>query len=206
MVNGSYIALTFDDGPHATNTSKLLDLAEQTGIKLTFFVVGECVQKNPNILRRASVEGHEIGNHSWSHPNLAKLSDEHIRTELKATHQLVADIVGTEPKLMRPPYGELSQIQRQWIRDEFNYTIVLWDVDPVDWERPGSNIVATRIISNTRASSIVLSHDTLSPTIQAMPEVFDTLLQKGFTFVTVSKLLALKKGVVEKNLNGSMEQ
>src|SRR5690348_5631892 len=88
-VDGPYIAMTFDDGPHASNTAKLLDMAAKRHIKLTFFVLGECVQQNPAVLQREVAEGHEIGNHSWSHPDLAKLSDEAVRSQLQRTDDLI---------------------------------------------------------------------------------------------------------------------
>jgi peptidoglycan/xylan/chitin deacetylase (PgdA/CDA1 family) len=189
-VDGPYIAMTFDDGPHATNTPKLLDMAAQRHIKLTFFVIGQCVEQNPAILRREVAEGHEIGNHSWSHPNLAKLSDDGVRTQLQQTEDIIVKTIGIKPKLMRPPYGELTKRQRQWVNRDFGYKIILWDVDPADWKRPGSNIVAQRIIAGARPGSIILSHDIHPPTIAAMPQVFDTLLAKGFKFVTVSELIS----------------
>ena len=80
--------MTFDDGPHATNTPKLLEMAAERHIKLTFFVLGECVEQNPDVLRREVTEGHEIGNHSWSHPNLAKLSDADVRSQLQRTEDI----------------------------------------------------------------------------------------------------------------------
>ncbi len=190
-VDGPYIAMTFDDGPHATNTPKLLDMAAKRHIKLTFFVIGQCVEQNPAVLRREVAEGHEIGNHTWSHPNLAKLSDDGVRTQLQETEDIIAKTVGIKPKLMRPPYGELTKRQRQWVNHDFGYKIILWDVDPVDWKRPGSNVVAQRIIAGARPGSIILSHDIHPGTIAAMPQVFDTLLAKGFKFVTVSELISL---------------
>jgi peptidoglycan/xylan/chitin deacetylase (PgdA/CDA1 family) len=193
-VDGPYIAMTFDDGPHATNTPKLLDMAAKRHTKLTFFVLGECVQQNPAVLQREVAEGHEIGNHSWSHPNLAKLSDEAVRSQLRRTDDLIVKTVGVKPKLMRPPYGELTKRQRIWINHDFNYKVILWDVDPLDWKRPGPSVVASRIIAGTRPGSIILSHDIHPPTIEAMPQVFDALLAKGFKFVTVSELLAMDKG------------
>ncbi|SRR6266496_205980 len=193
-VDGPYIAMTFDDGPHATNTPKLLDMAAKRHIKLTFFVLGECIEQNPDVLRREMAEGNEIGNHSWSHPNLARLSDEGVRTQLQRTEDIIVKTIGARPKLMRPPYGELTKRQRQWVNRDFGYKIILWDVDPLDWKRPGSDVVARRIIAGTRPGSIILSHDIHPPTIAAMPQVFDTLLEKGFKFVTVSELLAMDKG------------
>jgi peptidoglycan-N-acetylglucosamine deacetylase len=193
-VDGPYIAMTFDDGPHATNTPKLLEMAAERHIKLTFFVIGECVAQNPDVLRREVAEGHEIGNHSWSHPNLAKLSDEGLRTQLRRTEDIIVKTAGIKPKLMRPPYGELTKRQRILVNHEFGYKVILWDVDPLDWKRPGSDIVAQRIIAGARPGSIILSHDIHPPTIAAMPQVFDALLAKGFKFVTVSELLAMDKG------------
>jgi peptidoglycan/xylan/chitin deacetylase (PgdA/CDA1 family) len=193
-VDGPYIAMSFDDGPHATNTPKLLELAAKRQIKLTFFVLGECVEQNPDVLRREVAEGHEIGNHSWSHPNLAKLSDERVRSQLQRTEDIIIKTAGVKPKLMRPPYGELTKRQRILVNREFGYKVILWDVDPLDWKRPGPSVVARRIIAGARPGSIILSHDIHPPTIEAMPQVFDALLAKGFKFVTVSELLAMDKG------------
>ena len=193
-VDGPYIAMTFDDGPHATNTAKLLEMAAARHIKLTFFVLGECVEQNSDVLRREVAEGHEIGSHSWSHPNLAKLSHADVRSQLQRTEDLIEKTAGIKPKLMRPPYGELTKRQRILVNHEFGYKVILWDVDPLDWKRPGPNVVAQRIIAGARPGSIILSHDIHPPTIAAMPQVFDALLAKGFKFVTVSELLAMDKG------------
>ena len=193
-VDGPYIAMTFDDGPHATNTPKLLEMAAKRHIKLTFFVLGECVQQNPTVLQREVAEGHEIGNHSWSHPNLAKLSDQAVRSQLQRTEDIIFKTAGVKPKLMRPPYGELTKRQRIWVNHDFGYKVILWDVDPLDWKRPGPSVVARRITAGARPGSIILSHDIHPPTIEAMPQVFDALLAKGFKFVPVSELLAMNKG------------
>jgi peptidoglycan/xylan/chitin deacetylase (PgdA/CDA1 family) len=193
-VDGPYIAMTFDDGPHATNTPTLLEMAAKRHIKLTFFVLGECIEQNPDVLRREVAEGHEIGNHSWSHPNLAKLADEGVRAQLQRTEDIIVKTTGIKPKLMRPAYGELTKRQRILVNHDFDYKVILWDVDPLDWKRPGPNVVAQRIIAGARPGSIILSHDIHPPTIAAMPQVFDALLAKGFKFVTVSELLAMDKG------------
>jgi peptidoglycan-N-acetylglucosamine deacetylase len=193
-VEGPYIAMTFDDGPHATNTPTLLEMAAKRHIKLTFFVLGECIEQNPDVLRREVAEGHEIGNHSWSHPNLAKLSDESVRTQLQRTEDIIVKTTGVKPRLMRPAYGELTKRQRILVNHDFSYKVILWDVDPLDWKRPGPNVVAQRIVTGVRPGSIILAHDIHPSTIAAMPQVFDALLAKGFKFVTVSELLAMDKG------------
>jgi peptidoglycan-N-acetylglucosamine deacetylase len=188
-VDGPYIAMTFDDGPSATLTPKLLDLLAAHDIKATFFVIGENVAEHPDIVARAAREGHEIANHSWSHPNLAKMSDAGVRRQLLQTDEAIKSATGTRPTLLRPPYGSITEREKRWIHDEFGYQIVLWDVDPYDWKRPGPAVVRNRILQETRPGSIVLSHDIHPGTIEAMPSTFDALKAKGFKFVTVSELI-----------------
>ena len=190
-VDGPFIALTFDDGPNATLTPKLLDLLAARHLKATFFVVGQNAADHPEVLKRAVREGHEIGNHSWSHPNLGKMSDDGVRRELQKTEDAIVAAIGKKPTLMRPPYGSITARQKKWIHEEFGYRIILWDVDPLDWKRPGPSVVTARILKETKAGSIVLAHDIHPPTIEAMPATFDQLMKKGFKSVTVTELLAM---------------
>ena len=183
--------MTFDDGPSATLTPKLLDLLAAHHIKATFFVIGENVAEHPEIVSRAAREGHEIANHSWSHPNLGKMSDESVRRQLRQTDDAIKSATGKRPTLMRPPYGSITAREKRWIHDEFGYDIILWDVDPYDWKRPGPAVVRARILKETRPGSIVLSHDIHPGTIEAMPSTFDELEAKGFKFVTVSELIRM---------------
>jgi peptidoglycan/xylan/chitin deacetylase (PgdA/CDA1 family) len=199
-VDGPYIAMTFDDGPSEKLTPKLLNLLAARHIKATFFVVGQNAADHPEILQRAVSEGHEIGNHSWSHPNFGKMSDEKVRRELKTTEDAITKACGVRPTLMRPPYGSLTKRQERWIHDEFGYQIILWDVDPLDWKRPGAKVVTSRIVKETRPGSIVLSHDIHPGTIEAMPETLSELEAKGFKFVTVSELIAMAKPATPKPL------
>jgi peptidoglycan/xylan/chitin deacetylase (PgdA/CDA1 family) len=188
-VDDPYIAMTFDDGPHASFTPKLLDLLAARHIKVTFFVLGECVEQNPEVLRRAAREGHEIANHSWSHPQLSKMSDEAVRSQLRRTDDIIKSITGKRPTLFRPPYGAITARQKKWIHDEFGYQIIMWDVDPLDWKDPGPAAVTNRILRETRPGSIVLSHDIHHGTVEAAPATFEQLANKGFKFVTTSELL-----------------
>ena len=185
--------MTFDDGPQEKLTPKLLDLLAQHHVKATFFVIGQNVAEHPEIVARAAREGHEIGNHSWSHPNLAKMSEESIRRQLRQTDDAIRDAIGRRPTLMRPPYGNLTTRQKQWVHQEFGYRIILWDVDPFDWKRPGPAVICNRIMTETRPGSIVLSHDIHAGTIQAMPDTLNQLEAKGYKFVTVSELIAMAK-------------
>jgi len=197
-VDGPYIAMTFDDGPSAANTPRLLDLAAKDHIKLTFFLIGENVVHNQKLAQRELAEGHEIGNHSYTHPDLAKMSDDAVRAEIQKTQDAIIAATGYKPVLFRPPYGAFTARQRAWASHDFGVKIILWEVDPLDWKNPGPDVVASRIITAVHPGDIILSHDIHSGTVAAMPKVFDTLLAKGYKFVTVSELLAMDKGPAAK--------
>lgn len=192
-VDGPYIAMTFDDGPSEKLTPELLDILAQHHIHATFFVIGKNVVEHPEIVQRAVREGHEIGNHSWTHPLFARMQDASVRAELQKTDDAIRAAIGARPVLMRPPYGSITARQKKWIYLEFGYRSILWDVDPLDWKRPGPAVVTRRIVKETRPGSIILSHDIHPGTIAAMPDTFDQLQAKGFKFVTVSELIAMGK-------------
>ncbi len=192
LVSGKYIAMTFDDGPHPQNTPRLLDILRARNIKATFFVIGRSVDLYPKIVRRTVAEGHEIGNHTHTHRLLTKLGDDQLRGELSRCRDAVARAASYQMRVMRPPYGGLLQRQRQLVHAEFGYPTILWSVDPLDWKRPGPAVVTSRILSGTNAGGIVLAHDLHAPTVDAMPATLDGLLRRGFQFVTVSQLLAMK--------------
>lgn len=191
-VKEPFIAMTFDDGPSATLTPKLLDLLKERHLHVTFFVLGENVKAHPEILRRAVAEGHEIGNHSWDHPVLSRMSDEAVRSQLNRTRDQITAATGRPVTLMRPPYGAITPEQKKWFHDDLGYKIILWAVDPLDWRRPGPEAVHQRIVKETHDGSIILSHDIHPGTVEAMPATLDDLLGKGFKFVTVSELLAME--------------
>ncbi len=184
-----YIALTFDDGPHPTNTPRLLDILKQRNVKATFYVVGTNVKRYPQIMRRIVAEGHEVANHTVTHGYLTKMSDAAVRKELADARDAIIAVTGVTPKTMRPPYGAISSAQKAWIRREFGYPSILWSVDPMDWKRPGSSVVTQRLVSGARPGGILLVHDIHAPTIDAIPSTVDQLLAKGFQFVTVTELL-----------------
>lgn len=196
LVSGNYIAMTFDDGPHPQNTPRLLDILRARNIKATFYVIGRSVDLYPQIVRRTVAEGHEIGNHTHTHRLLSKLGDSEVRNELARCRDAVARAAGVQMRTMRPPYGGLLQRQREMVRAEFGYPTILWSVDPLDWKRPGPSVVTSRILSGTTSGAIVLAHDLHASTVDAMPATFDGLLRRGFKFVTVSQLLAMKTEAV----------
>ena len=191
-VGQPFVAMTFDDGPHPRNTPRLLDMLRERNIKATFYVIGRNVDLYPALTRRIVAEGHEIGNHTYTHGNLTKMSDEKVRGELNRCRESIAKATGVQPRTMRPPYGALLQRQRSWIHGEYGYPTILWSVDPRDWQRPGPSVVTSRILSGTTPGAIILAHDLHAPTVDAMPSTLDGLLRKGYKCVTVSQRLAMK--------------
>jgi peptidoglycan/xylan/chitin deacetylase (PgdA/CDA1 family) len=189
--NSRHIALTFDDGPVAANTTRVLDMLKRRNIKATFYVIGERVQRNPALTRRIVAEGHEIGNHTWTHGKLTSMSDTKVRWELDKTRDAVVAATGVKPRTMRPPYGALRSSQRSWIFREYGYPTILWNVDPEDWKKPGVSVVRNRILSGTNNGSIILLHDLHKSSVDAVPSTVDALLRRGYKFVTVSQLIAL---------------
>lgn len=190
-VPGPYVALTFDDGPHATHTPRLLDILRARNVKATFYVIGKNVDLYPGIVRRTVAEGHEIGNHTYTHPKLSALGMDRVLTEIRKTDEAVIRACGVRPRTLRPPYGALLQSQRQIIHSTLGYPTIMWSVDPLDWKRPGSSVVTSRIIGGTNNGAIILVHDLHGSSVDAMPATVDTLLRKGYRFVTVSQLLAM---------------
>ncbi|MEO8204589.1 MAG: polysaccharide deacetylase family protein [Chthoniobacterales bacterium] len=194
------IAITFDDGPAAKLTPQLLDLLKEHNIKATFFVLGQMVEQNPDILRRAAAEGHEIASHTWDHKALNRISAEAVASELSRTTQIITEVTGKKPTLMRPPYGATNPALNKRIYEEFGQKVILWSVDPFDWKNPGSAVITSRILSQTQPGGIILSHDIHAGTIKAMPDTLDQLKAKGYRFVTVSELLSMDKGPAPKPL------
>ena len=190
-VPGPYVALTFDDGPHATNTPRLLDILRARNVKATFYVIGKSVDAYPGILRRTVAEGHEIGNHTYTHSKLSSMSEASVIGEIRKCDDAIMRAAGIRPKTLRPPYGALLQGQRQMVHSQFGYPTIMWSVDPMDWKRPGVSVVTSRIISGTNNGAIILVHDLHSTSVDAMPATIDALLRKGYRFVTVSQLLAM---------------
>jgi peptidoglycan/xylan/chitin deacetylase (PgdA/CDA1 family) len=197
-VDGPYIAMTFDDGPHGVNTPRLLDMLKQRKIHATFFFVGQCVEEFPDIVKRIVAEGHEVGNHSWSHPQLSKMNDAAVHEQLQKTQDAIVQACGVTPKVMRPPYGAFTSRQCAWAHGTWGYKVILWDVDPLDWKVRNAEHVKAEILKQTVNGSIILSHDIHKTTVDAMPETLDTLLSKGYKFVTVSELLAMDRPVAPR--------
>jgi len=192
-VDQPVIAMTFDDGPSAVLTPRLLDILKQRNIKVTFFVLGERVHEHPEIIQRALAEGQEIANHSWDHKYLTKVGEGGLQHELADTSAEITKATGKPVTLMRPPGGYHNPSLDRTIEKEYGMKVIMWSVDPDDWKRPGPQAIEQRILKETKPGSIILSHDIHPGTIKAMPATLDALLAKGYKFVTVTELLAMEK-------------
>ena len=179
-----YIALTFDDGPHPVYTPKILDLLEYYNVKATFFVVGQRVHGNEAILRRMIQDGDEIGNHTWSHPKLTRLSNKKIQKEVRDDQQIIMKSAGYEAKLFRPPYGSYNALTKKVIGMPF----ILWTIDTLDWKNQKTDIIVQRIIRKAGRGSIILLHDIHASALEVMKIIIPQLKKSGFIFVTVSEL------------------
>jgi len=187
------IALTFDDGPRQKSTVDLLVQLETLRIPATFFVLGQMVEKSPAVLKRvaASQCGHQIGNHSWSHPHFRSLTDDQIKDEISKTEDLIENTLGESViKLMRPPWGEATASQRKMITS-LGYQLVFWNLDSNDWNHhvhKNAADISNFILKNIKDGQIVLAHDIHDRTIEAMKILLPQLKQRGFLFATVSQL------------------
>ena len=192
------VAITFDDGPDPVWTPKILNILKAANIKAAFFLVGVNAEHYPALVRRIVDEGHEIGNHTYYHPNLALCWPEHIRLELNATQLLIETITGRATTLFRPPYAadtspsQLSELTPLQIAQDLDYLVVLENIDPQDWARPGADIILQRVKQQRRDGSIILLHDAggdRSQTVEALPKILDWLHTRGDSVVPLSTLL-----------------
>lgn len=184
-VEAPKIALTFDDGPSAAWTPVLLDGLKERGVKATFFLIGENADKNPEIVKRMAEEGHLIGNHTYHHVELTKVSENEARLELADTSAVIVRITGKEPEYMRPPFGAW---QRKLER-EIQMLPVLWTIDPLDWTTENQDEIVNKVVTEAEENDIILLHDCYKSSIEAGLRIVDILQEEGFVFVTVDELL-----------------
>jgi peptidoglycan/xylan/chitin deacetylase (PgdA/CDA1 family) len=181
------VALTFDDGPGRYTDALLRSLAAYRA-RATFFVVGQNVAAYPGIVRRTYAAGHEIGSHTWSHPDLTKLPAASVRSQFARTDKAIKRAIGIRPELVRPPYGAFNAT----VRRQAKRPVVMWSVDTLDWRFRNSAKVARKAIKSVRPGSVILFHDIHPSTVRAIPRVLKSLSKRGYRFVTVSQLFGGK--------------
>lgn len=190
-----YIALTFDDGPHAKNTAYLLNELEARNVKATFFILGNRISGNTSIVQKMIDDKHEIGGHTFNHKELNKLNSKQINKEITDTNTELFEYFGIKTTVFRPPYGSVNKNVIQIIKD-YNMPIILWNVDPLDWKYQDAQRVSKHIIQKAQNGDIILLHDMFKSSAEAAIIVVDELTKKGFKFLTVTELLSLQGEVL----------
>lgn len=188
--NGPVIALTFDDGPYPKVTGHILDVLEKNGVCATFFVLGSRIEGREDVLTRMEELGCEIGNHSFSHADLTRLSKADCQRELSDTDAEIRRVTGHEASVVRPPYGYYNKT----VMSAAERPLILWTVDTNDWRGKAPGEIADYVIQQAKEGSVILMHDQQTQTADAMEMIIPTLIDEGFRFVTVSELIRLTGG------------
>lgn len=185
--HGNQIAITFDDGPTPGVTNLILDELKRRNIPSTFFMLGSRVAAAPNLAKRIVADGHEVGNHTFSHPKLDAWDDERVRSEIYRAQSVFQNVLGLRPRWFRPPYGAIRPDQYKLV-EYFGLSIAMWSVDSLDWKFP-ETIIIKGVCDQTKPGSIILFHDLHKTTASCIGETIDRLLKIGFCFNTLSSLL-----------------
>lgn len=183
--NAKRVALTFDDGPDPAVTMRILETLEKYDAKATFFMLGSRVEFYPEIAKNVQEAGHELGNHSWTHPDLSKASTEKIFNEINRTSSIIEEVTGEKPYSFRPPYGAFNDVVMQ----QTDLPVALWDVDTLDWKHRNGQQLLASIKNHVKDGSIILMHDIHPSTADGLDAAMAYLQENGFIFVPVSDLL-----------------
>lgn len=183
-----YAALTFDDGPKAGTTGPLLDGLRERGAAATFFVIGEQIEGNEDLIRRMAAEGHQIGNHTYSHVRLLDTDRDAVVEEIHKTEVLLDDLLGDGDYWLRPPYGYIDSSRAALV----GTPMVYWSLDPQDWKWLNSDRVTEYVVENIRPGDVVLLHDFYPTSVDAALRIIDALQEEGYCFVTVEELFRIQ--------------
>ena len=185
---GNRVALTFDDGPTPGVTGLILDELKRRNLHATFFMIGQRIAAAPDLARRVLAEGHDVGNHTFTHPNLTTLADQQVEAEIQKTQDIMGEVLNHRAVWFRPPYGTLRQKQAG-ILQKAGLRVVLWNVSTEDWSQPGESKIVGTVLAETTPGSIILCHDLYPQTANSVGPILDGLLERGFLPATLSALL-----------------
>ncbi|GAA3879011.1 polysaccharide deacetylase family protein [Streptomyces sedi] len=183
------IALTFDSAP-SEHTPELLEILREEEVPVTFFLLGKNhIDTYPELVTRMVDEGHELANHTWTHPRLTEIDRDEVREELERTQEAIAELTGVTPTLMRPPQGRTDDTVGE-VSEELGLAQILWSVTAKDYETTDSDLIESRVMEDADRDGIILLHDLYDGTVPAVPGIIEKLKAEDYTFVTVSQLLA----------------
>lgn len=191
------VAFTFDDGPNSETTNKLLDNLDKYNARVTFFVVGNRINNNTDTLKRAYDMGNQIGSHSYSHRNFFKIDETKILEEVQNTNNVIKEVIGVEPTIIRPPYGNTNSD----IKNIYNMYTILWNLDTEDWKSKDADKIVEYILNNVHDGAIILLHDIYDTSIDATLRAMEILEQEGYAFVTIDEMAQIKNVELDKNIN-----
>ena len=183
------VALTFDDGPSSSTTTALLDILSEKNTPATFFMLGYMAESNPDIVKRAEREGHEVASHTMYHQNLIWLNPSDIASDIGTANSVFSNILDRTPILTRPPYGNTNEA----VRAVVGTPLILWSVDSQDWKNRDASSIITTTMDQVHDGAIILMHDIYPTTVDAVPIIIDTLRSQGYEFATVSELADFRK-------------
>lgn len=178
------VALTFDDGPNAKYTGILLDGLKERGVKASFFLIGECIEGNEDLVKRMDEEGHLVGVHCLYHTDLTREELETANHQLEQTKSMIEEVTGKTPEYVRPPFGNWNET----LGDKVSMEPVFWNVDSVDWKLKNTSRIVNKVMKGTKNGDIILMHDEFQTSVEAALQIIDNLLTNGYTFVTVDEL------------------
>lgn len=179
---------TFDDGPNRNYSPEILKILDKYDARATFFVIGEEAEKVPNLLQKEKEHGCVIGNHTYSHINLETASKKEFMSQVTKTNDIVKSAVGYSPKCLRPPYGSIAKSGKKELLNKLGMKTVLWDVDPQDWSRPGTQNIINHVLKYIQPGEIILMHDgggDRSESVAALETIMKTLSDKGWVFKSI---------------------
>ena len=185
------IALTFDDGPSRRNTQEILSILKEYGVSATFFVIGENAEKDPDRIRMIFDEGHEIGNHTYTHAYISQISEDALRKEIQKTEDVLREITGERPVVFRPPGGYYNDASLKVV-EKMGYRSVLWSLDTRDWSMLKCGAIVSKVEKNVKGGDIILFHDLEDKrlaTPAALREILPFLVENGYEFVTISQMI-----------------
>ena len=182
------VAITFDDGPHKTNTNKIIDILKKYNARATFFMLGSNVKLYPDVVKDVYLSNSEIGIHTWDHKDLTTLSSENILSQVQTTSDAIYEITGKRPTLLRPPYGSFNNT----VKSTVDMPLILWNIDSLDWQSRDPEKIVPLVLNSVKDGDIILLHDIHATTIPAAERIIDSLTKEDYQIITVSELLEAK--------------